>query len=171
MRRRRDTPCAGKEEAERQLRHCVGGRLRRVADFDSGRPRVIHADVVQTDACADDQLQPAPFGRVDFRLLHFGRGTHNYHVEIPDRVSYLTLLKVFFHHFMSASGQPLHRWFCKTIRRQYPHVRFLLNMTFCLACEMFFSANIVPYRSQKCLCFCYLSGNLSEICEYKSKLF
>jgi len=77
-----DEPGAGEQVSHGQLRNGLGGGARGVLDVDAVFLGIVHVDVVEADAAADDALQLAALGLIDLLLADLGLGADDDNVEV-----------------------------------------------------------------------------------------
>ena len=85
-------PRAGEHMAQRQLCHGFRGSLRRVLHGDAVFLGILHVDVVDADAAADDELQLAALGLIDVVRADLGLRADDDRVKLAQRRAQLIRL-------------------------------------------------------------------------------
>ena len=116
-----DIARAGEHVRQRQLRHRLGGRVRRVAHLNAVHAGVVHVDVVHADAAADDAFELAALRRVDVLLAHLGLGAHDHHVHVPQRRAQLARLIELLDDLVAALSQRFDGGLVHPVRNENTH--------------------------------------------------
>ena len=104
-----------------QLRDGLRGRAGGVHDLDAGFLGIVHVDVVDADAAANDELQGRALGLINLRCADLGFGTDDTGIELPQGLAQLFGGVELLNDLMAFAAEQLHGGLIHAVGNENTH--------------------------------------------------